>query len=104
MLPIKFQVSWPLGSGEEAKNRLSKWHHGGHLGLRIGMILAIFDLQVTQILPTKFQSIGLSIQEKKILKYFQDDGHGGHLDFIGMLLASFHLLVTSMPQTKFQVK
>ena len=29
--------------------------HGGHLGFTIGMILAIFDLQVTQMLPTKCQ-------------------------------------------------
>ena len=29
--------------------------HGGHLGFTIGMILAIFDLQVTQMLPTKFR-------------------------------------------------
>ena len=29
--------------------------HGGHLGFLIGMILAIFDLQVTPMLPTKFQ-------------------------------------------------
>ena len=28
--------------------------HGGHLGFPIGMILAIFDLQVTLMLPTKF--------------------------------------------------
>ena len=26
MLPTKFQVSWPFGSGEEAKNRFSRWH------------------------------------------------------------------------------
>ena len=25
MLPTKFQVNWPLGSGEEAKNRFSRW-------------------------------------------------------------------------------
>ena len=25
MHPIKFQVNWPLGSGEEAKNRFSRW-------------------------------------------------------------------------------
>ena len=29
--------------------------HGGHLGLLIRMILAIFDIQVTLILLTKFQ-------------------------------------------------
>ena len=28
--------------------------HGGHLGFRTRTILAIFDLQVTQMLPTKF--------------------------------------------------
>ena len=25
MLPTKFRVSWPFGSGEEAKNRFSRW-------------------------------------------------------------------------------
>ena len=24
-LPTKFQVNWPIGSGEEAKNRFSRW-------------------------------------------------------------------------------
>ena len=28
--------------------------HGSHLGFPIGTILAIFDLQVTQMLPSKF--------------------------------------------------
>ena len=97
MLPTKFRVNWPFGSGEEAKNRFSRWppswfsdqnyfsyswstnhpdasyqltlrfrkrskkkkfqdgHHGGHFGFPIGMILAIFDLQVTPMLPTKFR-------------------------------------------------
>ena len=30
--------------------------HGGHLEFRIGTILAIFDLQVTQMLPNKFRA------------------------------------------------
>ena len=25
MLPTKFQVNWPFGSGEEVKNRFSSW-------------------------------------------------------------------------------
>ena len=55
MLPSKFGVKWPLGSGEEAKNRLSQdGGHGGHLGFPIRTILAIFDLQVTPMLPTKY--------------------------------------------------
>ena len=40
--------------------------HGGHLGFLIGTILATFDLQVTPMLPTKFQVlIDLLVQEKK---------------------------------------
>ena len=103
MLPTKFRVNWPFGSGEEAKNRFtrwppwwpswiadrnnfsyfwstshpdanyqissqlafwfrrrsekrfSRWSPCGHLGFPIGTILAIFDLQVTPMLPTKFR-------------------------------------------------
>ena len=25
MIPTKFQVNWPFGSGEETKNRFSRW-------------------------------------------------------------------------------
>ena len=25
MLPTKFEVNWPFGPGEEAKNRFSRW-------------------------------------------------------------------------------
>ena len=57
MLPTKFGVNWPFGSGE-AKNRFSIWPPYGFL---IEMILAIFDLQVTTMLPTKFESIGLGV-------------------------------------------
>ena len=71
--------------------------HGGHLGFPIGTILAIFDLQVTLMLPSKF---GVnrpfnSGEEAKI--DFQDDGHGGRLGFpIGTILAIFDLQVTLM--------
>ena len=50
MLPSKFGVNWPFGSGE-AKN----FQDGGHLGFPIGTILAIFDLQVTPMHPTRYQ-------------------------------------------------
>ena len=52
-------------------------HQGGHLGFPIGMILAIFDLQITP----SVESFGLSVQEKKRKIDFQDGGHGGHLGF-----------------------
>ena len=47
MLSTKFPVNWPFGSGEEAKNRFSRF--------RIGTISAIFDLQVTSMFPIKLQ-------------------------------------------------
>ena len=52
MRPTKFQVNWPFGSGEEAKISFPRC---GHLVFPIGTILAIFDLQVTLMLPTKSQ-------------------------------------------------
>ena len=55
MLPSKFEVNWPFGSGEEAKNRFQDGGHGGHLGSPIRTIFAIFDLQVTLILPSKYR-------------------------------------------------
>ena len=54
MLPIEFQVNWLFGSGKETKKiDFKDGRHGGHLGFPIGKILAIFDLQVTLMLPTK---------------------------------------------------
>ena len=65
--------------------------HVGHLGFPIGTILAISDLQVILMLPTKIQinwSFG-SGEEAKI--DFQD---GGHLGFpLGTILAIFDLQV-----------
>ena len=68
MLPTKFHVNWSFSSGEEAKDRFKHGGHlgfpiqtiidfqgGRHLGFLIGRILAIFDLQVSLMLPTKFQ-------------------------------------------------
>ena len=44
MLPTKFGVNWPFGSGDEAKIDFQDGGHGGHLGFLIGMILATFVL------------------------------------------------------------
>ena len=54
MLPTKFQVNWPFGSGEEEKNRLQ----GDHFVFPIGTSLPIFDLQVTPMLAIKFRVNG----------------------------------------------
>ena len=47
--------------------------HGSNFGFPTGTILAIFDLQVTPMLPTKFR---VNWQEKQ-KKDFQDGGHLG---------------------------
>ena len=49
MLPTKFRVNWSFSSREEAKLDIQDGHHD--LGFPIRMILAIFDLQVTPMLP-----------------------------------------------------
>ena len=73
----------------------------GHLGFQIGKIVAIFDLQVSSILPTKFRVNWLLVQEKKRKIVFQD---GSHLGFpFRTILAAFDLQVTPMLPTKFQV-
>ena len=52
-----------------------------HLRFAIRMILATVDLQVTSILPINFESIALSVQEKKFKTDFQDGRHGHNLGF-----------------------
>ena len=52
------------------------------------------------MLPTCFESNGLSVLEKKQKIDFQDGCHDGHLGFlIGMILAIFDLQVTLMLST-----
>ena len=78
---------------------------GSHLRFLIRMILATVDLQVTSILPMNFESIALSVQEKKFKIDFQDGRHGRNLGFpiatIGAIF--FYLQVTPMLPTKFRV-
>ena len=98
MLPTKFRVNWPFGSGEEVKNRFSRWlpwrpfwFYDRHDFFTIGMILAIFDLQVTPMLPTKF---GVNWPFGS-----GEEAIGGHLGFrIGTILSQ-----SPMPPTKFGV-
>ena len=110
MLPTKFGVSWPFGSGEEAKNRFLRWQPSWISGQDD---YSYFDLLVTPMLPIKFQSprcflssfktISLLFQKKQKID-FQNGGHGSHLGFpIRTILAIFYLQVTPMLPTKFHV-
>ena len=47
-------IAHPEQSSGGLKIDFQDGRHGCHLGLPIGKILAIFDLQVTPMLPTKF--------------------------------------------------
>ena len=77
---------------------------GSHLGFPIRIILATVDLQVTSILPMNFESIALSVQEKKFKTDFQDGCYSRNLGFpIAMIWAIFYLQVTPMLPTKFRV-
>ena len=51
MLPTKFRVNFSFASGEEAKNRLSRWSPWQPSWMSNRTILAIFDLQVTPMIP-----------------------------------------------------
>ena len=67
----------------------------GYLGFPIGTILDIFNLQITLMLPTKFQVNwpSSSGEERKI--NFQDGCHSGYPGFpIRTILAIFCLNVT----------
>ena len=50
-----FELIGLLVQEERRKTYFQDGRHGGHLRLPIGAILAIYDLQITPMLPTKFQ-------------------------------------------------
>ena len=78
--------------------------NGSQLGFKIGTILAIFDLRVTPMLPTKFRVNWPFSSGYRRKIDFQDGCHGGHLGYpIGTILAIFDLQVTPMSPTKFGV-
>ena len=73
MLPTKFQVNWPFGSGEKAKNRFSRCHHSSHLGFPIGTILAF--LKFTSHPDASYQVSSQLVQgcrRRRLLKQIVD--------------------------------
>ena len=55
--------------------------NGGHLGFSIGTILAIFDLKITLMLPTKFRVNWPFSSREEVKIGFQDGSHGRHVGF-----------------------
>ena len=81
MLPTKFQVRWPFGSGVEAKNRFSRWRPWQPSWIS-GTILAIFDLQVTPTLPTKIAVMAAVLEIYFALLLNQKDNLSGNPESI----------------------
>ena len=55
--------------------------HGGHLGFRIWMILAIFDLQVTPLHPTVSSQLTFWLRRRSQKQIFRMDTMAAILDF-----------------------
>ena len=78
--------------------------YASHLGFQMGTILAISDLQVTPVLPTKFRANWPFGSGKEAKIEFQNGRRGSHLGFpIDRILNNFDLQVTPMLIVKFQV-
>ena len=89
---------------KERKIDFQDGDHGGYLGFLNGTILAIFDLQVAIILPTKFCINWLFSSREEMQNRFSKWQPLRHLEFlIGTILAIFDLHVTPILLTKFQV-
>ena len=55
MLPTNFESTDPLVQEKKRRKEFQDGRHGGDFGFAIETILAIFDLQVIPMLPTKFR-------------------------------------------------
>ena len=66
-----YQTSLSIGLPVHEKKFNIDFQDGGQPEFPIRMILATFDLQVTSILPNKFESVALLVQEKKFKINFQ---------------------------------
>ena len=102
MLPTKFGVNWPFGSGDKRK---IDFQDGGHLGFPIVTILAIFDLEVTTMLPTKFRvNWPFRSGEEAKNRFFKMATMAAILDLRSAgFVATFDLQVTPMLPTNFRV-
>ena len=104
MLPSKFGINWPYSSGEEAKNRFSRWPPWRPSWISDRPFYLFLIYKSLQCFLASLESTGFSVQEKKRKIDFQDGSHGGHLGFqIGTILAIFDLQVTLMLPSKFGV-
>ena len=98
MLPSKFGVNWPFGSGEEAKNRFSRW-----LSWRPSWISEWNDF--SYFLSTSHPSASYHLWSQLAFGEEAKNRFSRWLPWrpIGMILATFDLQVTPMLPSKFGV-
>ena len=93
-LPLSFSLMW-LTVWVEFQD-FQDGHHGCHHGYWNGTNLAILNLHVIQMPPTKFGEMWF--------EDFQDGHHGDQPEYLnGMILAILNLHVAQMPPTKFRL-
>ena len=80
------------------KNWFSRWQLSCIFNLNY---FSYFVLETISILQMKFESFGLSVEEKSFEIDFQDDGHLGFP--IGVILVTFDLQVTPILRSIFRV-
>ena len=103
ILPTKFGVIWPFGSGE-VKNRFSRWWLWQPSWISIRKDLTIFDLLVIPMLPTKFHvSWRFGLGEEANNRFSRQPPWRPSWISDQNDLAIFDLQVTPMLPTKFQV-
>ena len=81
MLPTKFRLSWPFGSGEEAKNRFLRWQPWRQSWIYNQNDFGYFDLPATPMLPIKFQDNLPFVSEEAKKKIFKLAAIVAILDF-----------------------
>ena len=79
MLPTKFRVKWPFSSGEEEKNRFSRWPPS--LISDWNNFCYFYIYKSSRCFLSIFNSTGPLVQENKCKKEFQDGRYDGHLGF-----------------------
>ena len=115
MLPTKFKIKKPFDSGEEAKNRFSRWPPwqtswiSDQKDFRYFSPISQLDASYlgpnirSEFLPS-FESTGFFNLGEEAKMDFQDGLKGSHLGFpIGTILAIFNLQIITMLPTKFRV-
>ena len=91
----KFRAKWHLGSGEEVQNIFSRWWPSLTSDWKSFSYFLI--CRSPWYFLASFSSIGLSVQEKKFKKDFQDGHDGGHFRFpIKMISAISDLQVNAL--------